>query len=395
MQSSDQPLSTSRAPLRYLIFTWDGAGNQPPAIAIAQQLTKQGHSVSVAGYDSQRSRFQKRGIRFIQLEQTHATVVASRSTGLDRLIDTTWCCRAQLMDVPTLVEREKPDRIIVDCMMYGALAAVEKNPEMTKISYILVHTIPGGISAPGGQLESWAMQSVNEMRVAAALEPVKELWDTWKWAEGRPMGRALVTSVPELDPLTPRLNHFLYRWIGPQVENVPPSGWINPWAQDDQRSFILVSFSTEPFFDCVSRMQRTLTGLADQTKYRILVTATVTPMEKVDIPHNAVIVEQLPHSDILPLGVDVVVTHAGHGTTSIALQYGIPLVCLPFGADQPTLAQRVEQLGAGIALNGEQATPEQIHDAVQRCIEDPSFKSQAKKMSSTIANVLAKGFCIE
>ncbi|CAF5050396.1 unnamed protein product [Rotaria magnacalcarata] len=142
-------------------------------------------------------------------------------------------------------------------------------------------------------------------------------------------------------------------------------------------------------------MQRTLTGLADQTKYRILVTATVTPMEKVDIPHNAVIVEQLPHSDILPLGVDVVVTHAGHGTTSIALQYGIPLVCLPFGADQPTLAQRVEQLGAGIALNGEQATPEQIHDAVQRCIEDPSFKSQAKKMSSTIANVLAKGFSIE
>ena len=37
------------------------------------------------------------------------------------------------------------------------------------------------------------------------------------------------------------------------------------------------------------------------------------------------------------------------------LQYGIPLVYLPFGADQPTLAQRVEQLGAGIALNGEQA----------------------------------------
>jgi UDP:flavonoid glycosyltransferase YjiC (YdhE family) len=93
--------------------------------------------------------------------------------------------------------------------------------------------------------------------------------------------------------------------------------------------------------------------------------------------------------------VDVVVTHAGHGTTSIALQYGVPLVCLPFGANQPILAQRVEQLGAGIALDAEQATPEQIHDAVQRCIMDPSFKSQAKKLSFTIANVLAKEFCID
>ncbi|CAF1205143.1 unnamed protein product [Adineta steineri] len=377
------------------MFTWDGAGNQPPMITIAQRLTKQGHKVSVAGYDSQRSRFEKRGIRFIRMEHTHAMVVASSSTGLDRMIDTAWCCTAQLKDVATLVEREQPDRIIVDCMMYGALAAVEKSAEMTKISYILVHTIPGGISPPGGQLESWAMSSANEMRIAEGLEPVKELWDTWKWAEGRSVGRALVTSVPELDPLAPRLSHSLYRWIGPQVEDTPPSGWINPWAQDDQRPFILVSFSTDPFFDGISRMQRTLTALADQTKYRVLVTTTVTSMEKIDAPNNAIIVEQIPHSEILSLGVDVVVTHAGHGTVSIALRYGVPLVCLPFGADQPVIAQHVEQIGAGIALNGDEATSEQIRDAVERCVRDSSFKIQAKKMSSTIVHVLTEGFCIE
>jgi hypothetical protein len=95
----------SRPSLHYLIFTWSGGGNQPPAIAIAQQLTKQGHRVSFAGYASQRSRFEARGFRFIQLEQTHATVIASSSTGLDRFIDTAWCCKAQLKDVPELVEQ--------------------------------------------------------------------------------------------------------------------------------------------------------------------------------------------------------------------------------------------------------------------------------------------------
>lgn len=385
----------SRSRLHYLIFTWDGAGNQPPAIAIAQQLIKQGHSVSFAGYASQQNRFDKRGLRFIQLEQTHALVLASSYTGFDRLIETAWCCKTHLNEVPMLVKREKPDRIIVDCMMYGALTAVEKSPEMIKISYILVHSIPGGINTPGGLVESLTMNLVNEMRVSEALEPVKELWDTWKWAEDKPAGRVLVTSIPELDPLAFCLSHSLYRWIGPQIESAPPSGWIYPWTQDDRRSFILVSFSTEPLFDGLSKMQRTLTALSDLTKYRVLVTSTATPMKNIDVPNNAVITEQLPHSEILPLGVDVVVTHAGHGTTSVALQYGVPLVCLPFGADQPILAQRLEQLGAGIALDGEHATPEQIHDAVQRCIVDPSFKIQAKKMSSIIANVLANGLCIE
>ena len=61
----------------------------------------------------------------------------------------------------------------------------------------------------------------------------------------------------------------------------------------------------------------------------------------------------------------------------------------------PILAQRVEQFGAGIALDGEQATSEQIHDAVQCCIIDPSFKNQAKNMSLIIDNVLAKRLCIE
>ena len=388
-------MSHSSSSLYYLIFTWDGAGNQPPTIAIAQQLIKQGHSVSIAGYASQRNRFDKRGLRFIQLEQTHEVVMASTSTGFDRLIETTWCCKTHINEIPMLVKQEKPDRIIVDCMMYGALTAVEKSPELMKISYILVHTIPGGISTPGGLIESLNMNRANEMRLAEGLEPVKELWDTWKWAEDKPVGRALVTSIPELDPFASSLSPSLYRWIGPQIEDAPPSGWINPWSQDDRRSFILVSFSTEPLFNSHSKIQRTLTALSDQTKYRVLVTSTITSMKDIDVPNNAVIIEQLPHSEVLSQGVDVVVTHAGHGTTSIALKYGVPLVCLPFGADQPILAQRVEQLGAGIALDGEQATSEQIHDAVQCCIIDPSFKNQAKNMSLIIDNVLAKGLCIE
>jgi len=53
--------------------------------------------------------------------------------------------------------------------------------------------------------------------------------------------------------------------------------------------------------------------------------------------------------DELLVGVDVVVTHGGAGTTFAALGHGIPLVVLPKGADHPRQADRVSALGAGLA----------------------------------------------
>ena len=123
----------SHPSLHYLILIWDGAGNQFPAIAIAQKLIKQGHKVTFAGYESQKSRFNNRELRFLMLEETHITVLANNSTGMDRMIEMAWCCKEQLKDIPMLVEQEKPDRIIVDCLMVrcfdccGEKCRVDKN----------------------------------------------------------------------------------------------------------------------------------------------------------------------------------------------------------------------------------------------------------------------------
>lgn len=38
---------------RFLFLTWDGGGNQSPAIGIAQELRGRGHEVVFAGYASQ------------------------------------------------------------------------------------------------------------------------------------------------------------------------------------------------------------------------------------------------------------------------------------------------------------------------------------------------------
>lgn len=79
-------------------------------------------------------------------------------------------------------------------------------------------------------------------------------------------------------------------------------------------------------------------------------------------------------------------THAGHGTTTAALEHGVPLVCLPnTTSDQPGLAAQVAELRAGIALDGDTALAEAIGEAVMRILADNSFAAAARRLGAAIA----------
>lgn len=78
--------------------------------------------------------------------------------------------------------------------------------------------------------------------------------------------------------------------------------------------------------------------------------------------------------------VDVCITHAGHGTLSTALLYGVPLVMLPNAADQPVLTGVVSRHGAGVALDGDTASSADYTAAVDRCLHEPSIKANASRL---------------
>ncbi|TDC52875.1 hypothetical protein E1281_18515 [Actinomadura sp. KC345] len=92
----------------------------------------------------------------------------------------------------------------------------------------------------------------------------------------------------------------------------------------------------------------------------------------------------MPHDAVLP-EASVVITHAGHGTVSAALTHGVPMVCLPnLAADQPALAQRVAELGAGIVLDGDAATPPDIAGAVRTVLGDTAYRDNARRLAEVI-----------
>ena len=360
---------------RFTFLTWSGAGNQAPAIGSAQSLRERGYQVMFAGYEIQRELFAARGFHFTPLK------TASRGwrdepaeNMVDILVECVWASHQHLADVEQVISDSRPDVMVVDCLMFGALAALENLDVPTAV---LVHSAPGALLPPGGGLESALLDPVNRVRAAAGRPYVGRLWAAW---ERFP---TFSNSIRRLDRLAAQVPAS-FGYVGPIAERIAPSDWHAPWHPSDPRPLVLVSFSTWSHWDQTSRIRRTLEALAGRD-YRVLVTSAGTNPESFRLPDNAAMVDHVPHAQVLPYA-SATITHAGHGTIMTSLAHGVPLVCLPNrGADQPSLARQVASLGVGHALDGDAATPKEIAEAVDQILSKSSYRAAAGRIAAEIA----------
>lgn len=359
---------------RYAVVTWGGAGNQTPALGLATALKGRGHTVVFAGYPDQRARFESLGFQFRVLQRAqHAWPTTPPDDWMPALVDAVWACPSHLSDIADLVDAERCDALLVDCLMFGALAAAQR---LSVPTAVLVHSAPGALVPPGGGLDGLALDRVNQVRAAAGLVGIETLWDAW-----RPF-LTLCTSIPELDPLADQLPSH-WEFVGPVFEPHHGPRWQPPWPDGDARPLALVSFSTGQAWDQSTRIARTLAALADGD-YRVLVTTGPASCDRMRVPGNATVVPFAPHGDVLPHAA-VTVTHAGHGTVAASLAHAVPIVGLPnAAADQPALAHQVARLGAGIALDGDAATPDEIAAAVDRATADSAYTVAAGRLGRVI-----------
>ena len=375
---------------RIVLFTWPGGGNQPPAIGMAQELARHGHSVRFAGYPGQVERFVGLGLELTPLTcSSRGWRPVDPSTVMSLLADRVWACTEHPADVQEVLARERPDLLIVDCLMLGVLAAAEAAAIPT---VVLVHSAPGAIAPPGGPFDTMTLPAANAIRGALGLDPVDTVWGAWQ------PHQVVAASIPDLDPLAAHLPETFrdrdrFTWIGPVVEDPTPNGTTpkgttpsgaETLEQAGARPLVLVSFSTGPAWDQTSRIQRTIDALAGDD-LRVLVTAGTVDISSLRVPTDTVtVVPSAPHTQVLP-HTRAVVTHAGHGTLTAALSHALPVVTLPNqAADQPALAQQVAKLGAGLNLDGDHATAEQIQTAVHQILHITAHQAAAASLANHI-----------
>ena len=102
------------------------------------------------------------------------------------------------------------------------------------------------------------------------------------------------------------------------------------------------------------------------------------------VPGNVQVERWVPQADVMPHAA-AMVGHGGSGTTRMALAAGVPSVVVPGFADQFRNAERVAQLGAGIALEGDPDGVAALGDAVRRLLDEPSYRTAARRVAAQVA----------
>jgi len=173
--------------------------------------------------------------------------------------------------------------------------------------------------------------------------------------------------------------------IRPEAYHAPGAAAPADPAAKAARPKVLLTFGT--IFGDPRVVSPLVNAIAELDVDLHVTTGPVAQPEDFDVDRDRVRFEPFrPLADLLR-DVDVVVCHAGAGTTYGALSAGIPLVVLPQGADQFAVADRAVAAGAALRLLPEETTPERLRQAVTSVLTDSTCRDNAAKVAAQIADM--------
>ena len=165
-------------------------------------------------------------------------------------------------------------------------------------------------------------------------------------------------------------------------ETGPPAAWLE---QLPGQPTVLVTLGTAYNFH--TELMANLVDWLSQLAVSVICTAgpdaNLRIFDSMADRTNVYLTDYLPLELVLPR-CDAVVTAGGFNTVMGALQFGLPMLVLPLGADQPRNARRVANLGAGISMEAAAADRNEVVTAVHDLLVHPSYRVIASRLQERI-----------
>ncbi|MGS2646636.1 macrolide family glycosyltransferase [Streptosporangium sp. LJ11] len=164
-----------------------------------------------------------------------------------------------------------------------------------------------------------------------------------------------------------------YRFVGPSLGARPPDP---SFPADGLRDPVLYA-SLGTVFDAGPRLLRDFaTALAPLGGTVIVSTGGTDPAALDPLPANVLARRFVPQPEVLARAA-LFVTHGGMNSVNEAMYAGVPMLVVPQGADQPLVARRVVELGAGLSIRTQDVAVESVNALARRLLEEPGFRAAA------------------
>jgi len=372
--------------MRFLVAAFGDPGHVFPAIALGRALRGRGHEVTIETWEERREAVEDAGLGFAAAEEYRMFPPPDPDSP-----EGAHAAEAAKALLP-LLEEMRPHAVVSDILTLAPTLAAEKAgvPLATLIPHIYPVVEPGlpffavGLQPPRtpvgravwrtGQralnigLEH-GRRDLNRQRSRLDLPPVE------RFHGGISPDLALVGTFPQLE--------YPRRWpagveiTGPMIFEIPhPEIELPPGDEP----LVLIAPSTA--HDSGNHLVRTtLAALADEPVRVVATTNRVVPQSPIEVPANAILVDWLSYSQLMP-AASLVVSHGGHGTVARALGSGTPVLICPIIGDMSETAMRVSWAGCGLSLPWRLCKPAPLRWATRHLLQDGSFTREAEGLAA-------------
>ena len=367
-----------------VFFCIPAHGHTNPTLNVVRELKARGHRVVYYSYDEFREKIEDAGAEFVSCNgndaQLHLTKEEGAKIGADLALSTRVLVDTTLsLDGPVCrdMERLKPDCIVADSMAVWGKAVAKKlgipfvcstttfafNKESAKI-------MPHSLKETFSMILSMGKVNAQVKRLQQAGYPVKSVLDLIGSDESVP---TVVYTSSLFQPSAETFpEHFAF--VGPSIR--PARSQVVKTGE----KLVYISMGTVrndmlPLYRaCVQAVKGTnwqvILSVGDQVDTQMLGA----------LPENVSVFPSVDQIAVLT-AADVFLTHCGMNSASEGLYFGVPLVTLPQTSEQSGVAARAEQLGAGLRLR--ETTPGAIRAALEKAMNDPSYRENAQKIGAS------------
>ena len=337
-----------------LFVTWDGGGNVPPAVGIARELQRRGHHVRFVGHRRQAEPLTAAGFEVepSRYALPFSALDATSPVGYVRMFGD----RGMGRDVVAALDARPADLVVVDCLSFGALAALR---ESGTPYVVLEHLYDAYFRGSWMRGPMGLGMRVKRLRPQASLDAA---------------AATLVASLPGLDPAGRRPR--------PGAEYVGP---VLDWSpRVEAEPAILVSLSTFHFPRMRECLQTVLDATAGTDARVVVTTGPVVEPDSLRLAANHEVHRFVPHAELMPR-MSLVVGHGGHGTTMQALAHDLPLVVMPMHPllDQPLVGRTVAEAGAGRVVR-KRVTATDLRPVIEELLGDGPHREAAARLGAQV-----------